>query len=66
MKISNNHFESYINKYEKCSLHPKLQEIYNLLPESLNDLNNIIFYGPTGTGKYTQMLACIKNIVIVI
>ena len=61
MKITNNHFESYINKYEKCSLHPKLQEIYNLLPESLSDLNNIIFYGPPGTGKYTQMLACIKK-----
>ena len=61
MKISNNHFESYINKYEKCSLHPKLEEIYNLLPESLTDLNNIIFYGPAGTGKYTQMLACIKK-----
>lgn len=61
MKISNNHFESYINKYEKCSLHPKLEEIYNLLPESLADLNNIIFYGPAGTGKYTQMLACIKK-----
>lgn len=61
MKISDNHFESYINKYEKCSLHPKLQEVYNLFPESLNDLNNLIFYGPSGTGKYTQMLACIKK-----
>lgn len=61
MKISDNHYESYINKYEKCSLHPKLQEVYNLLPESLCDLNNLIFYGPSGTGKYTQMLACIKK-----
>ena len=61
MKISDNHFESYINKYEQCSLHPKLQEVYNLFPESLNDMNNIIFYGPSGTGKYTQMLACIKK-----
>ena len=61
MKLLDNHYDDYINKYEECSLHPKLQEIYLNLPDEVNNMDNMIFYGPSGTGKYTQMLACIKK-----
>lgn len=61
MKFYNTHFEEYINENKKFDLHPKLNKIYEKFPKSLCDLKNIIFYGPGGTGKYTQMLKSIKK-----
>jgi hypothetical protein len=60
MKFYETHFEEYINANNKVNLHPKLDKIYENFPNSLNNLKNIIFYGPSGTGKYTQMLKSIK------
>jgi hypothetical protein len=42
-------------------LHPKLEKIFEKFPKKLNDLKNIIFFGPNGSGKYTQMLKSIKK-----
>jgi hypothetical protein len=61
MKFYNTHFEEYINENKKFDLHPKLNKIYEKFPKSLCDLKNVIFYGPSGTGKYTQMLKSIKK-----
>jgi hypothetical protein len=58
MKFFETHFEEYINKE---NLHPKLEKIYDGFPNRLQELKNIIFYGPSGTGKYTQMLRSIKK-----
>ena len=59
MKYFETHFEDYINVKE--TLHPKLEKIYNKFPKKLFNLKNIIFYGPKGVGKYTQMLKSIKR-----
>lgn len=61
MKFFETHFEEYINANKKCSLHPKLNEIIKNFPESISNLKNLIFYGPKGVGKYTQVLSCIKR-----
>ena len=61
MKFYETHFEEYITSNQKENLHPKLEKIYNKFPESLNNLKNLIFYGPSGVGKYTQMLTAIKR-----
>ena len=61
MKFYETHFEEYINKNDILDLHPKLEKIYNNFPCKLKDLKNLIFYGPQGVGKYTQMLKCIKK-----
>ena len=59
MKFHETHFEEYIKKE---SLHPKLEKIYhNNFPKSINKLGNLVFYGPSGVGKYTQMLNSIKK-----
>jgi hypothetical protein len=59
MKFHETHFEEYIKKE---SLHPKLEKIYhNNFPKSINKLGNLVFYGPGGVGKYTQMLNSIKK-----
>jgi|LauGreDrversion4_2_1035121.scaffolds.fasta_scaffold44027_4 hypothetical protein len=61
MKFYESHFEEYINENQRENLHPKLDKIYNKFPKNLYDLKNLIFYGPSGTGKYTQMLKSIKR-----
>lgn len=55
------HFHEYTDNNELCSLHPHMDEFYNKLPNNLNELKNMIFYGPSGVGKYTQVLKCIKK-----
>ena len=61
MKFYETHFEEYINVIQKQNLHPKLEKIYKKFPNSLHELKNVIIYGPSGVGKYTQMLNLIKK-----
>lgn len=62
MKFQETSFVDYMNSYDQRSLHPELAHIYeNGLPSKLEDLKNLIFYGPSGSGKYTQMLAAIRK-----
>lgn len=61
MKFYESHFEEYIIKSNKENIHPKMNTIYNKMPVLFQDLKNLIFYGPNGTGKYTQMLKTIQK-----
>jgi hypothetical protein len=61
MKFYETHFEDYIAENNRVNLHPKLEKIYEKFPNKLQELKNVIFYGPNGTGKYTQMLNSIKR-----
>ena len=61
MKFYETHFEEYINGNNRENLHPKLDKIYKKFPSTLHELKNLIFFGPNGTGKYTQMLKSIKK-----
>jgi len=59
MKFHETHFEEYINAKE--NLHPKLEKVFAKFPKKIHDLKNLIFYGPNGVGKYTQMLKSIRK-----
>ena len=61
MKFYETHFEEYINENNRVNLHPKLDKLYEKFPIHLQNLKNLIFFGPNGTGKYTQMLKSIKK-----
>jgi len=61
MKFLETHYEEYVNSVNETNLHPKLQKIYSKLPKNINDMSNLIFYGPSGVGKYSQMLYAIKK-----
>ena len=61
MKFQETHFEEYISSLNKVNLHPKLDKVYSHFPSSINKLGNLIFYGPGGIGKYSQMLYSIKK-----
>ena len=61
MKLGNINFDDYIKNINEANLHPKLAEKYKKFPKIMSELKNMIFYGPSGVGKYTQMLSFIKN-----
>ena len=61
MKFLETHFEDYINEVKKMNLHPKLEKYYLQFPDVLDKLGNLIFYGPSGVGKYSQMLYSIQK-----
>ena len=55
------HFDDYLQKHKKHSMHPKITELYNKFPSTIHNLKNLIFYGTAGVGKYTQVLSCIQK-----
>jgi len=61
MKFLETHFEDYIHSAQKKNLHVKMDKIFNKFPNKINKLQNVIFYGPSGVGKYTLMLKAIKK-----
>jgi len=61
MKYHETHFEEYITENMRENLHPKLDKIYKKFPLHIKHFKNVIFYGPNGVGKYTQMLKSIRH-----
>tara|TARA_B100000003_G_scaffold120704_2_gene108125 strand:+ start:4216 stop:5148 length:933 start_codon:yes stop_codon:yes gene_type:complete len=61
MKFYEEHFVDYVSNVNNSTLHPKLKTIYSKLPENIDDLPNLIFYGPSGVGKYSQALSVINK-----
>jgi hypothetical protein len=61
MKFLETHFEEYTNAVTQTNLHPKLEKIFSKFPNTLDKLGNLIFYGPSGVGKYSQLLHSIKK-----
>jgi hypothetical protein len=61
MKFYETHFEDYTTSNDRINLHPKLDKIFKRFPKQISNVKNIIFYGPSGIGKYTQMLKAIKK-----
>jgi len=61
MKFNDTSYEDYINNTINCNLHPQLLDVYKRFPKNINDLKNLIFYGPSGTGKYSQCLYILKK-----
>ena len=61
MKFHETNFEEYLISKNNLTLHPSLEKLYKSLPKKLEDFKNIILYGPSGVGKYTQMLSIIQR-----
>ena len=58
------YYESTCNEYIQAAkhfdLHPELAKMAKSMPSSLSRLGNMVFYGPSGVGKYTQFLRFIE------
>jgi hypothetical protein len=60
MKYYETKYEEYLRSVQHYNIHPNLVSSLGL-PESINQLTNLIFYGPPGSGKYSQMLSAIQR-----
>ncbi len=49
-------YDDYLKRNEILQLHPELNDFINNLPKDINNLKNMILYGPSNSGKYTQAL----------
>ncbi len=56
MKFFESHHDEYIREVERISLHPNVKKIISSFPSNITELPNIIFYGPSGVGKYSHGL----------
>tara|TARA_B100000902_G_scaffold394967_1_gene452466 strand:+ start:5745 stop:6704 length:960 start_codon:yes stop_codon:yes gene_type:complete len=61
MKYLSSRFEEYISECNSSNLHEELKDINDKLSKKIKKQNNIIYYGPCGTGKYTQALHYIQQ-----
>jgi len=61
MKYYETHYEEYVSSVNKMNLHPEILPIIKKLPNEINKLTNIIFYGASGVGKYSQSLYLMKK-----
>ena len=53
MKYLSSRFEEYVGECEKNNLHENMKNIFDKIQDNNS---NLIFYGPSGIGKYTQVL----------
>ncbi len=61
MKYYETKYEDYLRSVQHYNIHPELAATFAKLPESITHLTNLIFYGPPGSGKYSQMLSAIQR-----
>ncbi len=61
MKYYSSKFEEYISNCKKYNMHQNMNSIYDSMNDNLKKQNNLIFYGPSGIGKYSQVLHYIKK-----
>ena len=56
MKYYETNFEEYIYSVEKQNIHKELIPLIKRFPEKIENFDNMIVYGPSGVGKYSQVL----------
>jgi hypothetical protein len=61
MKFHESHYDEYISKVEESNIHSELIEFKKRLPKDISQFRNLIIYGPSGSGKYSQTLHFIKH-----
>ena len=61
MKYYSSKFEEYITNCKKYNMHKNMKSVYDSMSDDLTKQNNLIFYGPSGIGKYSQVLHYIKK-----
>ena len=61
MKFYESHYEEYLESMKNYNLHPELSNIIDNFPKKISQIGNIILYGPSGVGKYSQALSIIRK-----
>jgi len=62
MKYYETHAEEYISSVNRYNIHPELQTLYDKqFPKMIDHFDNMIIYGPSGSGKYSQVLYFLRT-----
>ena len=61
MKYYETSYDEHLRSVNMNNMHPELTELYSKMPKSINNLTNMCFYGPSGVGKYSQVLSMLKK-----
>jgi hypothetical protein len=61
MKFYETQYDEYLDSVKNCNIHPELVSFIDNLPEKCSQMGNLIVYGPTGIGKYSQVLQILKK-----
>jgi len=61
MKYYETNFEEYIYSVEKQNIHNELIPLIERFPKQIENFDNMIVYGPSGVGKYSQVLHFLKK-----
>ena len=61
MKYYETSFVEYVQAVERYNIHPELQSTFSNFPKDIYKIENLILYGPSGVGKYSQLLRLLKN-----
>jgi len=61
MKYYETSFVEYVQAVERYNIHPELCETFSKFPKDIYKLENLILYGPSGVGKYSQLLRQLTN-----
>lgn len=61
MKYYETNFEEYVQSAQRYNLHPELENTVDYFQQEPNQLRNLILYGPSGVGKYSQALKIINH-----
>lgn len=61
MKYYETTYEEYIASVDRYNMHPELVPITDTFPKHILQMENTIVYGPSGSGKYSQVLHLLKK-----
>ena len=61
MKYYETTYVEYLQSNTANDLHPELDSIHGQMPSKIENFHNLILYGPSGAGKYTQALKIIEK-----
>jgi hypothetical protein len=61
MRFYETNFEEYIQSVDRCNYHPEIKAIEHCFPRSIQQFDNLIVYGPPGSGKYSQVLHLLRR-----
>ena len=61
MKFHETHYNEYIEQVDNNNFHPELDNIKASTASDVSKMGNLVVYGPSGVGKYSQVLHLIKK-----
>uniref|UniRef100_A0A6C0D355 Uncharacterized protein n=1 Tax=viral metagenome TaxID=1070528 RepID=A0A6C0D355_9ZZZZ len=61
MKYHETSFEDYYHSVLRYNLHPELNDVFTKFPKKASQLENLVIYGPSGSGKYSQIIKLLKQ-----